>query len=122
MRRASAIVLDMTADPATLGPEKSVRNPFMKISLLQRKTLFGVVFLIAFSVFAADVVDLREELRILSSSYNSLDNSIEAGVAGSFSIEPDPLPPGFGITQKASVEISFLYRLPYSFRAPPSHS
>jgi hypothetical protein len=92
----------------------------MKFSFLQRKTtLFGVVFLIAFSVFMTDVVDLREELRILSCPYSSLDNNIEAGVASSFFIEPEPLPPVFGITKKVSVEISFLYRLPYSFRAPP---
>jgi hypothetical protein len=93
----------------------------MNISFLQRKTtLFGVVFLIVFSVFMADVIDLREELRILSCPYSSLDNNVEAGVANSFSIEPEPLPPGFGITKKASVEISFLYLLSYSFRAPPS--
>jgi hypothetical protein len=94
----------------------------MKFSLLQRKTLFGVVFLIAFSVFTADVVDLREELRILSCPYSFLDNNITAGVTSSFSIEPEHLPPWFGITKKASVEISFLHLLPYSFRAPPSHS
>lgn len=94
----------------------------MKFSFLQRKTLFGVLFLIAFSVFAADVVDLREELRILSSPCNCLDSSIETGVASSFSIEPEPLPPEFGIMKKASVEISFLSLLPYSFRAPPSRS
>jgi hypothetical protein len=95
----------------------------MNFSLLQRKTtLFGVVFLIVFSVFAADVIDLREELRILSSPFSSLDNNIAAGVASSFFIEPEPLPPGLGIMKKASVEISFLCLLPYSFRAPPACS
>jgi hypothetical protein len=95
----------------------------MNFSFLQRKTtLFGIVFLIVFSAFTADILDLREELRILSSPNSSLDNNIEAGVASSFSIEPEPLPPGFGIAKKASVEISFLCLLPYSFRAPPSRS
>lgn len=75
--------------------------------------------MIAFSVFTADVVDLREELRILSSPHSWLDNNIETGVVSSFSIEPKFFPPGFCITKTVSVEISFLYRLPYSFRAPP---
>jgi hypothetical protein len=113
-------VLDMTADPATLGPEiRDGTSLLMKFSLLQRKTLFGLVFLIAFSVFVADVIDLREELRLLSSPFNCLDNTIEAGVVSSFSIEPEPFRPGFAITNKASVEISFLHLLPYAFRAPP---
>jgi hypothetical protein len=94
----------------------------MNSSLHQGKTLFLVILFIAFSVFTADVVDLREELRILSCPYTCLDNNITTGVASNVSIEPKPLLTLFSVTEKASVEISFLHLLSYSFRAPPFRS
>ena len=43
----------------------------------KRKSLFlGILFLIAFFTFTADILDLREELHILSCPYNCLDSSI----------------------------------------------
>jgi hypothetical protein len=90
---------------------------------LQRRTLHKILFLIVLSAFMADVVDLREELRILPCLYSALDSNITAGVvAGNLSSEPKHLLSLFIITEKASAEISFLHLLPYSFRAPPFRS
>ena len=86
----------------------------------KRKFIFLISLFAALSVFAADVVDLREELGILSCTNYNLDNDISTGVASHLSMEAAPLPLLFGVSKKALVVISTFPLLPYSFRAPPS--
>jgi len=59
-------------------------------SLHKRKTLFLVILFIAFSAFTADILDLREELHILSCPYSSLDNNVTTGIISTvdFVLEP----------------------------------
>jgi hypothetical protein len=91
-------------------------------SLYKRKTLFWVVLLIVFSAFAADVVDLREELRILPCASASLDNNVSTGLIHPFSFNPGPILVLRSVDLKSSVEISFLHLMPCGLRAPPSRS
>ena len=91
----------------------------MNASFHHGKTIFFITLLVALSVFTADVIDLREELRILACPYTCLDNNITTAVASNVPVEPEPLPILFSVSEKASVEISILHPLSYSFRAPP---
>ena len=84
-----------------------------------RKVFFLAVLLAVFSAFTADVLDLREDLRFFSCSYSFLDNNITTAVIGSPTLDAMPLIALRSIDQKSSVEISFLFLLPYAFRAPP---
>jgi hypothetical protein len=77
------------------------------------------ILLIVCSVFTADILDLREELRILSCPYSSLDNNITTAIAASTDFETEPLPILRAVDRMSSVKISFLHLLPYGFRAPP---
>jgi len=88
-------------------------------SLHTRKVFFLTVLLIVFSVFTAEVVDLREELRIISCLNSYLDNDVTAGLVSSPASDTVPVITLRAIHQKSSVEISFLHLLPYAFRAPP---
>jgi hypothetical protein len=90
-------------------------------SLLQKKkVLFFVLLFIAFTAFALDILDLREELHLLSCPYSSLDNNVTTGIASDFTVMTEPVLILRSIHQKSSVEISFLHLLPYGFRAPPT--
>ena len=91
-------------------------------SLHKRKTLFFVILLIAFSAFTADVIDLREELHILSCPGGSLDNNVTAGITSSVDFALKQVVLFCSTHRKLSVEISFLHLLPYGFRAPPTRS
>jgi hypothetical protein len=91
-------------------------------SLHKRKALFLVVLFIAFSAFTADVLDLREELYILSCPGNSLDNNVTTGITSTIDFVLKPIVLFYSAHRKLSVEISFLHLLPYGFRAPPSRS
>ncbi|MHB9096424.1 MAG: hypothetical protein ACYC5X_01225 [Syntrophales bacterium] len=88
----------------------------------KRKILFLAVLFLAFSAFTADILDLREELLILSSPYSSLDNNVTTGVVMDFVSAPEPILQLLSVQQKASVRISFMHLLPCGFRAPPSRS
>jgi hypothetical protein len=88
-------------------------------SLHKRKTLFLFILFIAFSAFTADVLDLREELHILSCPYSSLDNNVTTGIISNVNFVLEPVALFCSVHGKLSVEISFLHLLPYSFRAPP---
>jgi len=90
-------------------------------SLHKKKTLLLVILFIVFSAFAADIVDLREELQILSCPYSSLDNDISTGLTSNHSFELQILMVPF-VQRKAAVIISFMHLLPYGYRAPPSWS
>ena len=91
-------------------------------SLHKRKTLLLVILFIAFSAFTADIVDLREELCILSCPYSSLDNNVSTGVTSNHPFKLEQIVTAPSVQRKASVKISFFHLLPYSFRAPPSLS
>ena len=91
-------------------------------SLHKRKTLFLVILFIAFSAFTADVLDLREELYILSCPGSSLDNNVTTGITSTVDFVLKPVVLFCSVHQKLSVEISFLHLLPCGFRAPPSWS
>jgi hypothetical protein len=88
-------------------------------SLHKRKALFFVILFIAFSAFTADILDLREELHLLSCMYSSLDNNVTTGIASCSPLEAEPVILLLTVHQKSSVRISFLHLLPYAFRAPP---
>ena len=91
-------------------------------SLHKRNALFFAILFIPFFTFTADVVDLREELRIIPCQSSCLDDNIETGITGGFVFDTGPsliLRPIFSI---ASLEISFLHLLPHGFRAPPYKS
>jgi hypothetical protein len=90
--------------------------------LHKRKTLFLVILLIAFAAFTADILDLREELGIISCPYSSLDNNITAVIANDTTFKTEPVVFSCSVHQKSSVKISFLHLLSHGFRAPPSWS
>jgi hypothetical protein len=91
-------------------------------SLHKRKTLLLVILFIAFSTFTADILDLREELHILSCPYSSLDNNVTTGITRNVDSVLDPVVLFCFVHRSLSVEISFLHLLPYGFRAPPYRS
>jgi hypothetical protein len=91
-------------------------------SLHKRKTLLLVILFIALSAFTADVLDLREDLQIISCPYSSLDNNITTGITNNVDFVLEPVVLSCSVHRKSSVEISFLHLLPYGFRAPPSWS
>jgi hypothetical protein len=90
--------------------------------LYKRKTLFFVVLFIAFFAFAADIVDLREDIHILPCPYSSLDNNVTTGIINDFSFSMEQIIILCSAYRKSSVKISFLHLLPYGFRAPPTWS
>jgi hypothetical protein len=90
--------------------------------LHKRKTFFCVALLIAFSAFTADILDLREELGILSCPYSCLDNNVTAVIANDTTFKTEPVLFSCSVHRKSSVKISFLHLFPHGFRAPPSCS
>jgi hypothetical protein len=91
------------------------------VSLRKRTTLILVIF-IAFFAFTADILDLREELYILSCPYNSLDNNVSTGLTSDHPFKLEQILAVPFVQRKATVPVSFLQLLPYSYRAPPSWS
>jgi hypothetical protein len=91
-------------------------------SLHKRKAVFFVILFIAFSAFTMDILDLREELHLLSCMYRSLDNNVTTGITSCFTFETEPVLTLCFVHRKSSVKISFLHLLPCGFRAPPSWS
>lgn len=91
----------------------------MSASLHKKPAISFIAFLIAFSAFTADIIDLREELYILSSPYSGLESNVSDGIVSHSGSQSEP---GFvlcAVQKKTSVTISFLHLLPYGFRAPP---
>lgn len=91
-------------------------------SLHKRKTLLLVILFVVFPAFTADIVDLREELRIIPYPYSGLDNNVTTGITNNFTFEMELIPILCFVYWESSVEISFLHLLPYGFRAPPAWS
>jgi hypothetical protein len=92
------------------------------ISMQKRKAHLFVILLIVFSAFTADVMDLREELRLIPCPYNSLDNNITTGLISDAASETELFPMLLSIRQQSSVDISFRHLLPCGLRAPPFSS
>jgi hypothetical protein len=90
--------------------------------LHKRKTLLFVILFIAFSAFTADILDLREELCILSCPYSSLDNNISAGLPSNHPFKLEQILTAPSVQRETAVNIKFFHLLPYSYRAPPSWS
>lgn len=88
----------------------------------KRKTVFWVIMLIVFSAFAADIIDLREDIRLLPTPYSSLDNNVTTGITDNVDFKLTPVILARSVYSESSVEISFLHLLPCGFRAPPSWS
>ncbi len=94
----------------------------MTASLRKRKILFLLIFFIAFTAFTADILDVREEVQIISCPYSSLDNNVTTGLISNFLFAPEPTLILCPAQQKVLPEISFLHLLPFGLRAPPSWS
>lgn len=90
---------------------------------LRKRRLFCLaIFFITFSIFTADIFDLREELQILSCQYNSLDNNITTGMTDTFFFNPAPILTLSPIHWISSVVVSSSHLPACCFRAPPSQS
>ncbi|MBA4421933.1 MAG: hypothetical protein C0390_02385 [Syntrophus sp. (in: bacteria)] len=88
----------------------------------KRKSLFLGVLLVAFFTFTGDILDLREELQILSCPYSCLDSNVTTGLISTATFTPGPILTTVSGKKNASVHISFIHLLPYGFRAPPAKS
>lgn len=100
-------------------------------SLHKRGLLLLVTLFIVFSAFTTDVLNLREELYILSCPYCRLDNKVATGLTNNHAFKLEQIITLSSVQRKAaakislrqaSVKISFLSLLPYGFRAPPTWS
>ncbi len=89
-------------------------------TLYRRKSFFLLVFVAVFFTFTADVVDLREELRIISCAGSALDNNVATGLILPAGFNPGPFPTFCSVDRTSSFEISFLHLMPCGLRAPPS--
>jgi hypothetical protein len=100
------------------------RKSLMNASALlhKRKTLFLVLLFFGFAAFTVDILDLREDIHLLSCPYSSLDNNVTTGMISAVNFAPGPVELLCAIQRKLSVKISFLHLLPCGFRAPPSWS
>lgn len=88
----------------------------------KRKALFLGVLFVAFFTFTVDILDLREEVLILSCPYSCLDSNVTTGLISTAAFSPEPIYIMVSGKKKASVKISFIHLLPYGFRAPPAKS
>jgi hypothetical protein len=91
-------------------------------SLHKRKTLFLVILFIAFTAFTTDILDLRDELHILSCPSGSLDNNVTTGITNTVDFALQSVILFCPVQEKSSVKLSFLHLLSYTLRAPPSWS
>ena len=92
----------------------------LSLSINRRKAYFVAILLIVGSVFTADILDLREDLRFLPCPYSALDNNVTTGIATITVFETGPVVISRSVDHTSSVRISFLHLLPYGFRAPPA--
>ena len=100
---------------------RSFMNHFA--SFHKQKIFCFVIFFLVFSSFTADIFDLREELQILSYSYNSLDDNITTGsMTDHFAFDPAQILTLSPVHCKSSVVIAFSHLPPCGFRAPPFQS
>jgi hypothetical protein len=102
--------------------------------LFKKRNRFFLYFLfLTIFTFTADVLDLRDEVEVLSSftftgsiftcQYKYLDSNITAGLIQNFYVKkPNPILIKVFHTQGTSTTISCINSLSYSFRAPPAKS
>jgi hypothetical protein len=105
---------------AKQAARESVMNHFA--SLHTKKIFCFLILLIAVTAFTADIFDLRDELQILSSPYNSLDNNITTGMTDQFVFDPAPILTLSPIHRTSSVAVAFAHLPSCGFRAPPLFS
>jgi hypothetical protein len=91
-------------------------------SRYKRKGLLLVILFIAFFAFTADILDLREELCILSCPCSSLDNNVSTALTSNHPFQLDQILTMPFVQRRVAVHISFLHLLPCGYRAPPSWS
>jgi hypothetical protein len=88
-------------------------------SLHKKKALFLAVLLIVFTAFSAEFLSVRKELRHLSCQENVIDDDAMVAIVNNAVFYTAPTVIVGSVYRESSVEISFLYLLPYAFRAPP---
>jgi hypothetical protein len=91
-------------------------------SIHRKQAWFFLILFFTLTVFTIDVVDLREDIHILSCPHGSLDNNITTGIQSSFSFLPELIQKYCSLNQKPSVVISLFHLFPYGYRAPPIYS
>jgi len=91
-------------------------------SYRKRRLLFLGILFVAFFIFTADILDLREELRIITCPCSFLDSNVTTGLISTASFQPEPILFSAAVKKETSVSLSFIYLLPYGFRAPPQRS
>jgi hypothetical protein len=89
-------------------------------SLHKSQALFLFILAVTFVAFTGDILDVRDEIHLLSCPYDSLDNNITTGIQNSFSPEQEPILTYFNPPKVSSVPISVLTTLTFYFRAPPA--
>ncbi len=92
------------------------------VSPQKRKTLFCIILFVAFCAFMTDVVDLREELQILSCPFGCPDNDFTNGTNNTAAVNYDSISVMFSGIESTAVKISFHHLSPCALRAPPTHS
>jgi hypothetical protein len=88
-------------------------------SLHKRKAYLLLVLFITCFAFTADILDLREEIHLLSCPFSSLDNNITTGIQGGFSFKPELIQKICSLNQKSPIALSLSQLFPCENRAPP---
>jgi|WetSurMetagenome_2_1015567.scaffolds.fasta_scaffold561321_2 hypothetical protein len=88
-------------------------------SLHKRTTLHFIVLCIVFSAFTADVLDLRDEIYLLSCPYTNPDDNVSTGLTGDDPFKLEQLLEVPFLLWKVPANISFLHRFSCGYRAPP---
>ncbi len=89
-------------------------------SLYENRTFFLLVLAATFVAFTGDILDVRDEIHLLSCPYDNLDNNVTTGIQSSFAFEQKPVLAYFSLAKGASVPISFPIALAFHRRAPPA--
>ncbi len=85
----------------------------------RKKARFLFFFFFVFAAFTADIIDLREDIHILSCPHSSIDSNITTGIQSLFSFVPDLIRKFCSQSQKSAVVISLFHLFPFGYRAPP---
>ena len=87
---------------------------------LYKRRLFLLICLVTFAAFAADIVDLREEIGLVSGPDDCPDNNITSGSLTNSIFELGLSLKAFAVPLDSSTLTTFFHALPYNFRAPPA--
>ena len=91
-------------------------------SLHKGNTLFLLIVLGTLVAFAGDILDVRDEVHLLTCPNNSLDNNITTGLQSHFSFNFKPILAFFSLPGEPLVVISPFNPWSFNFRAPPAWS